>query len=86
MRKSIIAGLTLCAGLGFFAGYAQAEDRDAAHPKAVHHGQKQQPRVVERNFFRIPEHPIVRDCVHVHFPQCSPRSYDPLNDGTFGKY
>ncbi len=84
MRKSIIVGLTLCAGLGFFARYAQAEDRDAIPPKAAHHGQKQQLRVVERNLFRIPEHPVVRDCVHVHFPQCSPRSYDPLNDGTLG--
>jgi hypothetical protein len=74
MRKSIIAGLTLCAAMGIFAGYAQAEDRDARPPKAVHHARKQQPKpLVEGHSMRIPEHPIIRDCVHVFFPQCSPR-------------
>jgi hypothetical protein len=35
--------------------------------------------------FRIPAHPVVRDCVHVFFPQCG-RGYDGLNDGTWGRY
>jgi len=34
--------------------------------------------------FRIPANPLLRDCVHVAFPQCSPRGgLYPLNDGEF---
>ena len=32
--------------------------------------------------FRIPAQPVVRDCVHVMFPQCA-RGFDGLNDGVF---
>jgi hypothetical protein len=52
--------------------------------KPVHSKRKQPNRVVEtpepqsRN---IPAHPIVRDCVHIMFPQCSRDG--GLNDGTF---
>jgi hypothetical protein len=72
--------------MGAFAGDTQAEDRDAAPHKAVHHVYKQRPApVAEGHLMRIPEHPTIRDCVHVFFPQCSPRGgYDPLNDGTYG--
>lgn len=35
-------------------------------------------------FMRIPEHPLIRDCTHVAFPQCSGRGgLNPLNDGDF---
>ena len=53
--------------------------------KPVHSRRKQPSRVVgtpESRSLRIPAQPIIRDCVHVMFPQCSRR--DGLNDGTFG--
>jgi hypothetical protein len=87
MRKSIVAALTLSAALGIFAGLAQAGD-DGARPlrHRVHDGRQAQ-RVAERPApqFRIPAHPVIRDCVHVMFPQCS-RGYENLNDGTFERW
>ena len=84
MRKSIIAGLTLCAALTVIAAQAQATDeKDGTR---VHHHKAK--RVAETpapaQTFRIPEHPVVRDCVHVMFPQCA-RGYDGLNDGQFNQ-
>jgi hypothetical protein len=90
MRKSIIIGLSLCGAL-VVAGQPQANDKDrtAAHRrqdprKAVRVGETPAPP------FRIPAYPVVRDCAHVMFPQCSPRGginplddADRLNDGTF---
>jgi hypothetical protein len=95
MRKSIIGGLALSAALALVAGQALAEpnsNKDGTPP--AHRSQAKKPhRTVEARtaetvpapLFRIPAHPAVRDCVHVMFPQCS-RGYDPLNDGTFGRY
>lgn len=35
-------------------------------------------------FMRLPANPVLRDCVHVTFPQCSSRGgLNPLNDGQF---
>jgi len=86
MRKSVIAGLTLCAALAVVAGQAQADnDRHGAPAvKRVHDGHKQARQMPEmpETQFRIPAHPIIRDCVHVMFPQCS-RGFDGLNDGSF---
>jgi hypothetical protein len=87
MWKSIIAGLTLSAALGLAAGQALADpdNKDSAAPAARAHARK--PATARRTaetpapLFRIPAHPVVRDCVHVMFPQCS-RGFDPLNDGT----
>jgi hypothetical protein len=90
MRKSIIAGLTLFAAVGLCAGQAMADNSDGAPPR-VHrsHGARKPPRVAEtpapEPYFRIPTHPEVWDCVHVMFPQCA-RGYEPLNDGTRGRY
>jgi hypothetical protein len=94
MRKSMTAGLTLCAALAFFAGQAQAIDENAGSPSA--HRASKHGRVAETPpptheppaptpLFRIPAHPQVWDCVHVMFPQCT-RGYEPLNDGTRGRY
>jgi hypothetical protein len=95
MTKSIVAGLALSAVLGLVAGQALADDnakKDGA--PAAHRAQAQKPpRTAETRtaatapapLFRIPAHPVVRDCVHVMFPQCS-RGYDGLNDGTYGRY
>jgi hypothetical protein len=89
MRKSIIAGLALAAALALSAGLAQAaQDKDGAPPAARGHAPKHvrqaadTPPVVAP--FRIPAHPVVRDCVHVMFPQCG-RGYDGLNDGQFNR-
>jgi hypothetical protein len=62
-----------------------ASMKDSKSAKPAHARRKPPaPAVVEipESSFRIPAHPIVRDCVHVFFPQCSTRS--GLNDGTFG--
>jgi hypothetical protein len=86
MRKSIIAGMTLCAALAVVAGQARAVDYKDGTPSHRGHDGRKAHRVAETPEpappFRIPAHPIVRDCVHVMFPQCS-RGYDGLNDGTF---
>jgi hypothetical protein len=83
MRKSIIAGLTLCAALAV-AGQALAFEKGRTTP--LHHKRHQSSsRVVETQpptYLRIPANPVIRDCVHVTFPQCSLRS--GLNDGQFG--
>jgi hypothetical protein len=88
MRKLILAGLTLSAGVGLWAGQAMAVDssKDGAPPYRSHEVRKP-PRIAEapEPRFRIPSHPAVWDCVHVMFPQCS-RGYEPLNDGTRGRY
>jgi hypothetical protein len=88
MRKSIIAGLTLAAAVGLCAGQVMAVDPDGAPARRSHQVRKP-PRVAEAPpptpFFRIPAHPEVWDCVHVMFPQCS-KGYEPLNDGTRGRY
>jgi hypothetical protein len=86
MRKSIIAGLTLCAALAVLAGQARATDNKDAPSKSARHDGRKVNRVAETptTQFRIPAHPPVRDCVHVMFPQCS-RGYDPLNDGQYNQ-
>jgi hypothetical protein len=88
MRKSIIAGLTLSVALGSFAGPAPAaQDNDSAPPpvsRAQGHKQVRQIAETPGNQFRIPANPVVRDCVHVMFPQCS-RGYDGLNDGSYNR-
>jgi hypothetical protein len=85
MRKSIIAGLTLCAALAF-AGQSLAEGTGSTTPvNQSHKRHKHASRVAETPppvSLRIPANPVVRDCVHVMFPQCSFRG--GLNDGTFG--
>lgn len=81
MRKSIIAGLTLCcAAMGVGDAYASVKKPvDAAHK----HPKPETGRPAESpTQFRIPAHPLVYDCVHVAFPQCS-RGYNGLNDGSF---
>jgi hypothetical protein len=88
MMKSIVAALTLTAGIAVFAGPSLAHDSEQgeqASPKKHHKPVHQQPsRTAETvtTQFRIPAHPVVRDCVHVFFPQCG-RGYDGLNDGSF---
>lgn len=42
------------------------------------------PAAAPAQTFRIPAQPVLRDCVHVSFPQCSSRGGpNPLNDGEF---
>lgn len=85
MRKSIIAGLTLCAAFAL-AEQAQAYDKGSTTPVNQHHKRHQSSnRVVETQsptYLRVPANPVIRDCVHVMFPQCSRRG--GLNDGEFG--
>jgi hypothetical protein len=89
MRKSIVATLALSGALALSGGLAQAaQDKDGV-PRAVRaHAYKQERRAAETpspaNQFRIPAHPVVRDCVHVMFPQCG-RGYEGLNDGQFNR-
>jgi hypothetical protein len=94
MRKSMIAGLTLCTIPVLFAGQAQAINENggssSTHRVYKHHRTAEAPVPTHETFaptplFRIPAHPLVWDCVHVMFPQCS-RGYEPLNDGTRGRY
>jgi hypothetical protein len=101
MRKPTIAGLALAAALTAFAAQSQAQAQSAAPGPAVEpvslkhqksqklardvHQQPSQAAPTGTTQFRIPAHPVVRDCVHVFFPQCG-RGYDGLNDGTWGRY
>jgi hypothetical protein len=82
MRKSIITGLTLCAAMG--AGHARAFAKkpvDTAHGHPI--AKAETARLGEfPTQFRIPAYPLVHDCVHVAFPQCS-RGLGGLNDGSF---
>jgi hypothetical protein len=82
MSKSIIAGLMLCAAMG--AGHAHALVKKPVGTALRHSITKAETaRSAEVSTqFRVPAHPVVRDCVHVVFPQCS-RGYDGLNDGSF---
>jgi hypothetical protein len=86
MRKSIIAGMMLCTALAVAAGQAQAGNDKDGTPSArrSHHDGRKAHRVAEMPAapFRLPAHPIVRDCVHVVFPQCG-RGFDALNDGDY---
>ena len=82
MRKSIITSLTLCAAIG--AGHAHAFAKkpvDIAHRHPIAKAETAKPAEFPTQF-RIPAHPLVYDCVHVSFPQCS-RGLDGLNDGSF---
>jgi len=78
MRKWTIAGLTLCAAMG--AAHAFADKPLDTHKHPVRKAEFGRPEFPTQ--FRIPAHPLVRDCVHVVFPQCS-RGLDGLNDGSF---
>jgi hypothetical protein len=82
MRMSIIAGLTLCAAMGAGHAYAFAKKPiDPAHRHPI--AKAEAARLGEFSTqFRIPPHPLVYDCVHVAFPQCS-RGLGGLNDGSF---
>jgi hypothetical protein len=81
MKKSIIAGLTFCVAMG--AGYAHAQytKRMPLHKQPIRRPEAVRPQFPPTQF-RIPAQPLVRDCVHVVFPQCD-RGLDGLNDGTF---
>jgi hypothetical protein len=91
MTKSIIAALALTAGVAAFAGPSLAYDSAQAPVKKHHkpvrdvHPEPSRTAEIGTTQFRIPAHPIVRDCVHVFFPQCS-RGYEGLNDGSFSRY
>jgi hypothetical protein len=75
MRMSIIASLTLCAAMG--AGQAHALTKKPAG--TVQRNPIAKPAEIPTQF-RIPAHPLVLDCVHVTFPQCTEGG---LNDGSF---
>jgi hypothetical protein len=75
MRMSIIAGLTLCAAMG--AGQAHAFTKKPVGTAQRHPIAKSAEIPTQ---FRIPAHPLVLDCVHVTFPQCTEGG---LNDGSF---
>jgi hypothetical protein len=78
MRKSIIAGLALCVAVGAGQAHAFAKRSvDTAH----RHPMARLARSAEiPTQFRIPAHPVVYDCMHVTFPQCTEGG---LNDGSF---
>jgi hypothetical protein len=81
MRMSIIASLTLCAAMA--AGHAHAVGNKRADTPHKHPVRKEEIVKPEApTLFRIPAYPLVYDCVHVAFPQCS-RGYNGLNDGSF---
>jgi hypothetical protein len=83
---SLLAAMAGCAAALAFAGNAHAYVK---HKHAVRIAGNQPAGFAEygerRGYptqFRIPAHPLIWDCVHVTFPQCS-RGYDGLNDGSF---
>jgi len=69
------------------AGKSTAESAQKVHKTTTHrHHHEAANRAVvapaANTQFRIPAQPVVRDCVHVMFPQCA-RGFDGLNDGVF---
>ncbi len=56
--------------------------KDSKSTKSAHR-RKHPSQIVEAppQSLRVPANPVVRDCTHVFFPQCSRRG--GLNDGTF---
>jgi hypothetical protein len=87
MRKSLLTGIAVCAAASAFAGHAHALVKHPAHKHPARVAEYQAPiaEYGRRGYptqFRIPAHPLVWDCVHVMFPQCT-RGYDGLNDGSF---
>ena len=82
MRNSIIAGLTLCVAMGTGQAYGFVKKSvDATYKHPMPKVETGRPAEFPTQF-RIPAHPLVYDCVHVAFPQCS-RGLDGLNDGSF---
>ena len=96
MTKSLLMGMTACVTLALVGPtFAFAKHPADKHPiRSAENGRRdpnngtqltQQSVTSKRPYptqFRIPAHPLVRDCVHVVFPQCS-RGYGGLNDGSF---
>jgi hypothetical protein len=86
MTKSLLTGIAVCSALAF-AGSAYASVKRPAHKHPIRTAETAEKEYGGRpgypTQFRIPAHPLVWDCVHVTFPQCSPRGYDNLNDGSF---
>jgi hypothetical protein len=82
MSKSIIAGLMLCAAMG--AGHAHASAKKPGGTALRHTITKAETAGSAEGStqFRAPAHPLIHDCVHVAFPQCS-RGFDGLNDGSY---
>jgi hypothetical protein len=81
MAKSLLTGMAVCVALAF-VGPAYAVVKRPAHKPPVPIAEKEYGRRGFPTQFRIPAHPLVWDCVHVMFPQCT-RGYDGLNDGSF---
>ena len=81
MTKSLLTGMAVCVALAS-AGSAYAFVKHPAHKQPAPIAEKEYGRRGFPTQFRIPAHPLVWDCVHVHFPQCT-RGYDGLNDGSF---
>jgi hypothetical protein len=80
MSKWIIASLMLGAAMG--AGQAHASAKKPVDTPR-HSIKAENARSAEApTQFRVPAHPLVYDCVHVAFPQCS-RGLNGLNDGSF---
>lgn len=69
MKKSLLAGMAVCAALAF-AGSAYAVENHKTHKHPVRTAEYG--RQGFRAQFRTPAYPLVQDCVHVSFPQCSP--------------
>jgi len=89
MMKILLAGIAVFTALAFATG-AGAAVRHHKHHTAFYQeylGDYAGPRDLGGRpgyptSFRMPAHPLVWDCVHVVFPQCS-RGFDGLNDGSF---
>jgi hypothetical protein len=89
MKKSLLTGMAVCAAMGAFAANAYAIEKHPVHRHPIRTADRipetRIPEIDRPGYptqFRIPAHPLVWDCVHVLFPQCS-RGYDGLNDGSF---
>jgi hypothetical protein len=86
MTKSLLTGMAVYVALAF-AGSAHAFVNHPAHKQPIKHPIRtvETARPEYPTQFRIPAHPLVWDCVHVLFPQCS-RGFDGLNDGSFRRF
>ena len=92
MMKSLLTGMAICAAMGAFSVNAYAIEKHPAHRHSIRTADRmpetrmpETGRLEYPTQFRIPAHPLVWDCVHVFFPQCT-RGYDGLNDGSFRRF
>lgn len=87
MMKSLVLGVAAFFALTFVTpAHVFAKQQPRKHHPPVRNAEVRGDANTRRPYpthFRIPADPLIWDCVHVMFPQCSGRGYNNLNDGSY---